>query len=255
MNNPINASDPTGHKCVGEPDECLQDDGSSGRGFTGGTHSSGFHGGCGNPGQRRCDGKPANSEPPLIGPQEDPEDPYVTTINIGGVNSASQPGVYDSEGGTTITTAKGALAFGFPTTLNIAAPIVNQSSKTTDTSIWLSYLTMPNGSVDNMMVSVDNRNGDSNVYLNSVLIKTTSFIHATPPATLLQSSPYLATRGQVKNTAICNNCLAENVLQYDFPIDRYSQITISVNITAYYSLGGPGTVLDTIPVSYTIPIR
>jgi hypothetical protein len=34
-NNPINATDPSGHKCVGEPDECLQDDGTKGSGFTG----------------------------------------------------------------------------------------------------------------------------------------------------------------------------------------------------------------------------
>jgi len=35
LNNPINASDPSGHKCTGEPDECLKDNGKKGAGFTG----------------------------------------------------------------------------------------------------------------------------------------------------------------------------------------------------------------------------
>jgi RHS repeat-associated protein len=34
LNMPINANDPTGHKCVGEPGECLKADGKKGGGFT-----------------------------------------------------------------------------------------------------------------------------------------------------------------------------------------------------------------------------
>jgi hypothetical protein len=39
LNNPINASDPSGHRCVGELDECLKDDGTDGAGFPGGGNS------------------------------------------------------------------------------------------------------------------------------------------------------------------------------------------------------------------------
>lgn len=53
LNNPINAFDPSGHKCVGEPDECLKDDGSKGAGFTGGSNNSSKNKECG-PGQRSC---------------------------------------------------------------------------------------------------------------------------------------------------------------------------------------------------------
>ena len=41
VNNPINAIDPTGHICVGEPEECLEDDGTAGPGFPGGGGSLG----------------------------------------------------------------------------------------------------------------------------------------------------------------------------------------------------------------------
>jgi hypothetical protein len=40
-NNPVNATDPTGHQCVGEPEECLEDDGTTGPGFPGGGGSPG----------------------------------------------------------------------------------------------------------------------------------------------------------------------------------------------------------------------
>jgi hypothetical protein len=36
LNNPINANDPSGHKCVGEPEECLDDDGTPINGSGGG---------------------------------------------------------------------------------------------------------------------------------------------------------------------------------------------------------------------------
>jgi hypothetical protein len=50
INNPVNAIDPTGHICVGEPGECLENDGSMSGGFngTGGTVS--------NPGAGNCSG-------------------------------------------------------------------------------------------------------------------------------------------------------------------------------------------------------
>jgi hypothetical protein len=55
-NNPVNAIDPTGHQCVGEPEECLEDDGTAGGGFpgTGGTVS--------NPGAGDCSGSGCHGE-------------------------------------------------------------------------------------------------------------------------------------------------------------------------------------------------
>jgi hypothetical protein len=48
-NRPINATDPSGHKCVGEPDECLKDDGTKGSGFTGTGNTGGNNGTGGKP--------------------------------------------------------------------------------------------------------------------------------------------------------------------------------------------------------------
>jgi hypothetical protein len=61
VNNPINATDPTGHLCIGEPEECLQDDGTTGSGFTatGGTVSNPGAGNCSGDG---CQGKDNDDE-------------------------------------------------------------------------------------------------------------------------------------------------------------------------------------------------
>jgi RHS repeat-associated protein len=63
-NNPVRYTDPTGHRCVaaeGEDDGCLNDDGSTGSGFTGTASSSSGPAsnvakGCGGFGQRNCQG-------------------------------------------------------------------------------------------------------------------------------------------------------------------------------------------------------
>ena len=49
INNPINAADPTGHKCVGEPEECLSEKGTpiNGSGGLGGSSQNGGGGGTG----------------------------------------------------------------------------------------------------------------------------------------------------------------------------------------------------------------
>jgi hypothetical protein len=90
-NNPVNATDPTGHQCVGEPGECLEDDGTTGPGFpgTGGTVS--------NPGAGNCSGAacqgdddddtPGVSLDPDSGDEDDNEyfcftHPYSCDINI-----------------------------------------------------------------------------------------------------------------------------------------------------------------------------
>jgi hypothetical protein len=66
-NNPVNAIDPTGHQCVGEPGECLEDDGTAGSGFTGtgGTVSNPGAGDCSGSGCHGIDGTP----------EEEPEAP------------------------------------------------------------------------------------------------------------------------------------------------------------------------------------
>jgi hypothetical protein len=60
LNNPINASDPTGHRCVGEPDECLNEKGKPING-AGGYRSGGRGGGKDDNNNERgsqCDGDP-----------------------------------------------------------------------------------------------------------------------------------------------------------------------------------------------------
>jgi hypothetical protein len=69
VNNPINAIDPTGHICVGEPEECLENDGSMSGGFngTGGTVSNPGAGNCSGLG---CQGNSGNNN----GTDEDSDD-------------------------------------------------------------------------------------------------------------------------------------------------------------------------------------
>ncbi|MBI3175709.1 MAG: hypothetical protein HYZ25_18460 [Chloroflexi bacterium] len=56
-NNPIKLSDPSGHKCVGNSDECLNDDGTRGAGFTGGNTKPRPNDGCGFDIRTRCGGR------------------------------------------------------------------------------------------------------------------------------------------------------------------------------------------------------
>jgi RHS repeat-associated protein len=60
-NNPIKLSDPSGHKCVGDAAECLNDDGSKGSGFTGGDTKPNPNLGCGVSNQPDCGGKKAKN--------------------------------------------------------------------------------------------------------------------------------------------------------------------------------------------------
>jgi len=72
-NNPINANDPSGHICVGEPGECLKNDGTASGGFGGGTPPPPT--------------APLPSGPPPAGPGNDPEHPHG---NGGGGDSGGQ---------------------------------------------------------------------------------------------------------------------------------------------------------------------
>ena len=70
LNNPIKLTDPSGHICVGESVECLNDDGSPGAGFTGGSgngtsNKPNTNKGCGGPGQKSCLGKSKPGRPIL----------------------------------------------------------------------------------------------------------------------------------------------------------------------------------------------
>jgi hypothetical protein len=47
LNNPVKLTDPTGHQCYGEPEECLEDDGAMGPGFPGTGGGGGIDGGGG----------------------------------------------------------------------------------------------------------------------------------------------------------------------------------------------------------------
>ena len=70
-NNPIKLSDPSGHKCVGDAAECLNDGKKIG-GFTGGDTKPTFGNGCGGTGQIRCGGNLPTYGNGLIGPPVDP---------------------------------------------------------------------------------------------------------------------------------------------------------------------------------------
>ena len=76
VNNPINAIDPTGHLCVGEPEECLENDGFMSGGFNG-TGGSVSNPGAGNCSGSGCQGN-GNDDEDDSDPIPDPPTPSIT---------------------------------------------------------------------------------------------------------------------------------------------------------------------------------
>jgi RHS repeat-associated protein len=109
-NNPIKLSDPSGHKCVGDAEECLNDDGTRGAGFTGGNTKPRQNDGCGFDGMPSCGGRNTNREMALYilhllgiynyglttGNRTLYETPYFEIF--GGIRMSGQVGVIDANG-------------------------------------------------------------------------------------------------------------------------------------------------------------
>jgi RHS repeat-associated protein len=111
-NNPVNRTDPTGHKCVaadGEDGACLKDDGTRGAGFTGvASANSGFSSndikGCAGNSPRDCGGNPrfsisattpnTKNHGNVLGPPLPP--PSIVVLHPLDSNIVSQTPIYDS---------------------------------------------------------------------------------------------------------------------------------------------------------------
>lgn len=172
----------------------------------------------------------------------------LTTVYIGGVNPASAPGYQDDDSVPRITNLRGSGAFGIPIVLDMINNLLPRSPST-DTDVLLSYVTTGDGSIDDMIVTLDNRGGKSAVDLRGVIITTNESVYLQPNP-IVSVSP-----GQTDHTVICSNCIADNTLLYNMSAHGSANVTITVRVGAVYDFGMTGTNYGVLPISYTIPRR
>ncbi len=199
---------------------------------------------------KSCFGGFTGNYPPFI-PLSDNTATTLTTVNIGGVNPASVSGVQDDDSVPTITNVSGSKAYIIPLILSMINSLAQKPNPSTDVDVLLSYVTSGNGSIDNMVVTVNNHDAGSTVYLSGVVIKTGS----TDSTYLQPTRPISVSPGQIEHAVICDNCIGQNKLSYNMPINRNVEVTVAAMIGGYYNYGAQGTMYGELPVSYTIPPR
>ena len=159
-----------------------------------------------------------------VGNQTNPNDPTTTTVYAGGVNPASRPEIAnDSNSGPSHPIVDGIVELYTFVQSFIASFVPNPS---TEVDVLYTYTVNPDGSISQIIITVNNHDGGSSVALENVVIGMDDKAMHRPPFSvregeyILDANHMVVNPGQSRRAIICGNCIAENPLLFFMPIHK-----------------------------------
>jgi hypothetical protein len=210
---------------------------------------------------------PIPPAPESLPPPEEPEDETIkerlTIAYLGGITTASIPGVSDDGNGhSQVTNKRGAASLGLIELVNLINLIakINAPNSPANVNFYLSYTTLGNGDINHIVITTQN-GGDTNVVLSRIAIVENPLpsLNSSVANRAYQFSPQRGSviqPGQAQSFAICGNCIGENTIDNGYmPFSRDVKINTSIVVTVLFDWGAEGVKLTNVPLSYTIPRR